>query len=177
MSIPSDNHLRLPMLKIMGDNKERHKSEIFDSLDKKFQFSEEDKAQKLESGDYRLIDRMVRALTKLNDANLLENTTRGCYKITQQGQEALKENPSSIDLERFKVLIKDTELFDVLVGYFYTSGFHALYKSLETTKKIRILIGISANKETENLIQTHFKRNSSTDYSSLMLKQSDIFLI
>ena len=57
-------------------------------------------------------------------------------------------------LERFKVLIKDTELFDVLVGYFYTSGFHALYKSLETTKKIRILIGISTNKETENLIQT-----------------------
>ena len=57
-------------------------------------------------------------------------------------------------LERFKVLIKDTELFDVLVGYFYTSGFHALYESLETTKKIRILIGISTNKETENLIQT-----------------------
>ena len=38
-------------------------------------------------------------------------------------------------LERFKVLIKDTEFFDVLVGYFYTSGFHALYRSLEKTKK------------------------------------------
>lgn len=56
-------------------------------------------------------------------------------------------------LERFKVLIKDTEFFDVLVGYFYTSGFHALYKSLEGTKKIRILIGISTNKETADLIQ------------------------
>ena len=56
-------------------------------------------------------------------------------------------------LERFKVLIKDTELFDVLVGYFYTSGFHVLYKSLEHTKKIRILIGISTNKETADLIQ------------------------
>lgn len=56
-------------------------------------------------------------------------------------------------LERFKVLIKDTEFFDVLVGYFYTSGFHALYKSLETTKKIRILIGISTNKQTLNLIE------------------------
>jgi len=33
-------------------------------------------------------------------------------------------------LERFKVLIKDTDFFDVLVGYFYTSGFHALYRSL-----------------------------------------------
>ena len=42
-------------------------------------------------------------------------------------------------LERFNFLLKDTEFFDVLVAYFYTSGFHALYKSLEKTKKIRIL--------------------------------------
>lgn len=56
-------------------------------------------------------------------------------------------------LERFKVLIKDTEFFDVLVGYFYTSGFHALYRSLERTKKIRILIGISTNRQTLNLIE------------------------
>jgi len=55
-------------------------------------------------------------------------------------------------LERFRVLIKDTKFFDVLVGYFYTSGFHALYKSLENTKKIRILIGISTNKKTFDLI-------------------------
>ncbi len=54
-------------------------------------------------------------------------------------------------LDRFKVLIKDTRFFDVLVGYFYTSGFHALYKSLESTEKIRILIGISTNKETVTL--------------------------
>ena len=56
-------------------------------------------------------------------------------------------------LERFKVLIKDTEFFDVLVGYFYTSGFHALYQSLEKTNKIRILIGISTNRQTLNLIE------------------------
>ena len=51
-------------------------------------------------------------------------------------------------LERFKVLIQDTKFFDALAGYFYTSGFHALYKSLRETKKIRILIGISSDKET-----------------------------
>src|SRR3990172_12853175 len=56
-------------------------------------------------------------------------------------------------LERFRVLIKDTEFFDVLVGYFYTSGFYALYKSLEKTKKIRILIGISTNKQTLDFIE------------------------
>jgi len=56
-------------------------------------------------------------------------------------------------LDRFKVLIKDTRLFDVLVGYFYTSGFYALCKSLESTEKIRILIGIGTNKEVIKLIQ------------------------
>ena len=56
-------------------------------------------------------------------------------------------------LERFKVLIKDTELFDVLVGYFYTSGFYAIYKSLEKTKKIRILIGINTNKMAAEMIE------------------------
>jgi len=38
------------------------------------------------------------------------------------------------------------------VGYFYTSGFHALYKSLEKTEKIRILIGISTDKQTYDLL-------------------------
>lgn len=56
-------------------------------------------------------------------------------------------------LDRFNTLIKDTQFFDCLVGYFYTSGFHQIYKSLENTEKIRVLIGISTNKETFDLIQ------------------------
>ncbi len=55
--------------------------------------------------------------------------------------------------DRFSTLIKSTQFFDVLAGYFYTSGFHALYPSLEETEKIRILIGISTNRQTYDLIQ------------------------
>ena len=65
--------------------------------------------------------------------------------ITNEGEKNLRE--------RFRVLIKDTRFFDVLVGYFYTSGFYALYKSLENTGKIRILIGISTSKQTFDTIQ------------------------
>ena len=54
--------------------------------------------------------------------------------------------------DRFSSLIKDTKLFDVLVGYFYTSGFKSIYPSLEKTEKIRILIGISTNKQTLDLL-------------------------
>ncbi len=64
--------------------------------------------------------------------------------ITNEEQRNLKA--------RFRVLIKDTKFFDCLVGYFYTSGFHAVYESLENTEKIRILIGISTNKLTEDLL-------------------------
>ena len=56
--------------------------------------------------------------------------------------------------ERFKVLIKDSQFFDCLVGYFFSSGFYAIYKELEKTEKIRILIGISTNKQVFDLIDT-----------------------
>ena len=65
--------------------------------------------------------------------------------------------------ERFKVLIQDTRFFDVLVGYFYTSGFHAIYKSLDNTEKVRILIGINTNKSTVELIQ-----KANTNYQPIL---------
>lgn len=53
---------------------------------------------------------------------------------------------------RFETLIKDTRFFDCLVGYFYTSGFFNIYKPLEHTERIRILIGISTDKRTLDLM-------------------------
>ena len=63
--------------------------------------------------------------------------------ITNQKNQSLAD--------RFKILIKDTKFFDVLVGYFYTSGFYEIYKSLEKTEKIRILVGINTNLPTLEL--------------------------
>jgi superfamily II DNA or RNA helicase len=48
-------------------------------------------------------------------------------------------------IDRFRVLIQNTKFFDCLVGYFYTSGFYALYPSLEATEKVRILVGIKTD--------------------------------
>jgi len=61
-----------------------------------------------------------------------------------------EENNKLVD--RFNVLIKDSQFFDCLVGYFYTSGFNLISKSLRNTERIRILIGIGTDKETLNLI-------------------------
>lgn len=56
-------------------------------------------------------------------------------------------------LDRFNQLIKDTATFDCLVGYFYASGFLSLSESLKNTSHIRILIGLSTDKNTYDLIQ------------------------
>lgn len=61
--------------------------------------------------------------------------------------------PGNTVLERFNLLAKDSQYFDCLVGYFYASGFLSLSKSLENTDKIRILIGLSTDRETYDLIQ------------------------
>ncbi|HBR22342.1 MAG TPA: helicase, partial [Nitrospiraceae bacterium] len=57
-------------------------------------------------------------------------------------------------LDRFKVTIEhNTRFFDVLVGFFRTSGFFNLYKSLGKTEKVRILVGISLNRHAYELIK------------------------
>ena len=78
--------------------------------------------------------------------------------ITNEGGQSL--------LHRFTALIKDTRYFDCLVGYFYASGFYSIYKSLEQTEKIRVLIGISTDKETFELISESKKEVQQTLPSS-----------
>jgi len=56
--------------------------------------------------------------------------------------------PGAAILDRFKKTLKDVQFFDILVGYFRTSGFFRLYNSFETIEKIRVLVGINVDKMT-----------------------------
>ena len=49
--------------------------------------------------------------------------------------------PNQALLDRFKATLAHVQYFDVLVGYFRTSGFNLLYESFENIEKIRILVG------------------------------------
>jgi len=86
--------------------------------------------------------------------------------ITNEAGQTLKD--------RFEVLIEDSQFFDCLVGYFYSSGFYALYKALEKTEKIRILIGISTNRQVFDLIDLSADSfsNSSPNKSQLQFQFS-----
>lgn len=54
--------------------------------------------------------------------------------------------------DRFFKVLKHVKYFDVLVGYFRSSGFLELYKSLENIEKIRILVGLNIDKRTYDVI-------------------------
>jgi len=68
-------------------------------------------------------------------------------------------------LSRFKSTLKDTQLFDVLVGYFRASGFHQLYDALEPVEKIRILVGLSVDRYSYEMMQYH-EQNATIDFES-----------
>ena len=50
------------------------------------------------------------------------------------------------------ILRRNTQFFDVLVGYFRASGFFKMYEALEQVEKIRILIGLSVDRFTVKII-------------------------
>lgn len=94
-------------------------------------------------------------------------------KIINMGDLTFITNEENQNLkQRFEVLIKDTRFFDCLVGYFYSSGFHAVYKSLENTERIRILIGINMDKRILELTEDAAKEEQqSFDFSHAEVKQ------
>lgn len=56
--------------------------------------------------------------------------------------------------DRFnKILESNTQFYDMIVGYFRTSGFYLMYPAMENVDKIRILVGLNVDKKTVELIQ------------------------
>lgn len=68
-------------------------------------------------------------------------------------------------LDRFKATLSDTKLFDVLVGYFRSSGFYQLYESIESVEKTRILVGLGIDDESFRTIDES-RRQPLLDFES-----------
>jgi len=83
--------------------------------------------------------------------------------------------PNAALVDRFKSTLHAVQYFDVLVGYFRTSGFHQLADSLESVEKIRILVGLNVDRKTFELIdtvrsQTNIDFNSHKDTSNAAME-------
>lgn len=75
---------------------------------------------------------------------------------------------------RFAAILKsNTQFFDVLVGYFRTSGFFKMYPSLESVEKIRILVGLNVDRFTVKIID---KAKEEVQYSTFTQKEGQDIL-
>lgn len=54
---------------------------------------------------------------------------------------------------RFSKTLEHAQYFDILVGYFRTSGFHRIYKSINNIEQIRVLVGLNIDKQTFEIYQ------------------------
>jgi superfamily II DNA/RNA helicase len=73
--------------------------------------------------------------------------------------------------DRFSALLTtDTRHFDCLVGYFYISGFHKIYRALENVEKVRILVGLQTDRTSYELWQ-HARRDGELSLSHASTKQ------
>jgi superfamily II DNA/RNA helicase len=84
--------------------------------------------------------------------------------LTNQGENTLRKR-----LEKILPLTQD---FDCLVGYFFISGFFRLYPSLESVKKIRILIGLKNEQVIHGLVQIAKDSPEEASPSTAEIKQT-----
>jgi len=106
MTIPDYQSVMLPLLRFAADRKEHSLKETIEGLAKIFKLSEEERIEKLPSGQtYVFNNRVGWARTYLKKAGLLEDTKRAHFVITERGVNLLGENLDRIDvsiLERYE---------------------------------------------------------------------------
>ena len=100
MPVPDFQTIMLPMLKIAGDGKEHTVHDFLEILAKEFNLSQEELNEFLPSGKQtRFFNRVGWAKTYLSKSGLLAMARRPYYIITERGKDALKKNPTAIDMK------------------------------------------------------------------------------
>lgn len=95
--IPKYEEIMLPFLKILSDGNEHSLSETHDALAKQFQLTDSELRELLPSGRQPIFrNRVGWARTYLKKAKLLISPKRAHFKISERGQNLLKENPDQI---------------------------------------------------------------------------------
>jgi restriction system protein len=98
MAIPDYQSLMLPLLKRISDGSEHRFRDLIDLLASDFNLTADERKELLPSGQQAFLDnRVAWAKTYMKKAGLLDTPKRGVVVITPEGQNVLRQNPSSID--------------------------------------------------------------------------------
>ncbi|HQB08096.1 MAG TPA: restriction endonuclease [Rectinema sp.] len=99
MSIPDFQSVMLPLLKFCSDGQEHTNRQAIDALSQEFGLTEDEQKQLLPSGQQRVFEnRVAWARAHMKMADLVENTRRGVFRITDRGRNVLSKSPSEINL-------------------------------------------------------------------------------
>ena len=99
MPIPDFQTIMLPLLEFLKDSKEHTFREAIEALAVRFKLTDEERRELLPSGLQPTFDNRVGwSRTYMKKAGLIESKSRGHIQITELGQEALRGNPSRIDI-------------------------------------------------------------------------------
>jgi restriction system protein len=103
MSIPDFQTIMLPLLRLYEDREEHSIHECNENLKNQFQISEEEMNVMIQSGKQTVFfNRVSWARTYLVKAELLKMTRRTLYRITERGEEVLRNNPEVINIKYLK---------------------------------------------------------------------------
>lgn len=73
--------------------------------------------------------------------------------------------------DRFnKILQSNTQFYDMIVGYFRTSGFYLMYPSMNEVEKIRVLVGLNVDGKTVQIIEKSKEEQMSYEMSHKKVK-------
>jgi restriction system protein len=99
MAIPDFQSIMLPLLRFCGDNQEHTNQDALSVIASEFDLTENEQKELLPSGQQSIIhNRVAWAKAHMKMAGLLEHTRRGVFRITEQGQMVLGQDPSVINL-------------------------------------------------------------------------------
>lgn len=185
MVVPKYHELMLPILEFSKDGAEKSSKETREYLEDYFNLSDEDRNEKIASGQLKISNRIGWARSTLKKAGFLESTEYAHLKITKLGLEVLsqkherltrpiifdileeksKENKEYKELfENFKIFINKTD------SYTETNGETGSYsEDLSPQEIIQNQIDIINNQLADELYET-IMNNSPRFFENLVVK-------
>lgn len=103
MTIPDFQTLMRPVLAYLADGRVLPWRDVSAAMAEQFALTSEERADKVNSGEKRIDNRVGWTLTYLKEAGLIERPRRGLVAITDEGREALDRFPERIDMKVLEV--------------------------------------------------------------------------
>ena len=102
IEVPTWDKFMVPILAVLADGKTRNRQELYELVAKEAQLTSTQRAEVLNSGTKRYINRIAWALIYLHKAGAVDRPSRGIHQITQFGHELLNTHASGITLADLK---------------------------------------------------------------------------